>query len=283
MAVDYELYAKKAIKIFVERIFDTSIVEKSITYGDLAKEIDFPTTKGSLLAQNIGKTLSIVGNLLIGAEKKLEAEIPRLQALAVNKGTKVPSCGLEEFVSDYRNFSNDAKKNFLICETERIVDFGRNWLEVLSTLNIPFEPSKEVKIALKNKLYNPFGSEGSPEHRKVKEYIETSHHLLGYIGKSPAIPEYPLRSGDKIDVVFEDKNEIYAYEAKSIRSDLNDIERGIFQCVKYKSVIEAEMKTGLREKKKIICSLVTETKMPAALRKYCETLGIKHYQVKVNK
>ncbi len=282
MEIDYTFYAKEIISEMVSRILDTNLVEKSISYSELANDIKFPEPyQGSLFSGNIGRTLGVVGELLESVKiKDWNQPIPILQSMIISKTTGLPSYGLRAFVPGYDNLPKNEQKAFVIAEHEKILNFGNKWLEVLQALNIKL--SSKVTTSKKQKQYNPFGSEGSPEHRKVKEYIKEKHHLLGYRGKAEAIDEYPLLSGDKIDVVFRDDDTIYAYEAKSIRSSLDDIQRGIFQCVKYKNVIEAETKVGARETKKVICALVIERELPKNLQKYCEQLGIKHYVVKVN-
>ena len=283
MEIDYELYAKKVISEMVSRVLDNNLIEKSISYSDLAEVINFPKPyTGSQFSGNIGRTLGVVGDLLETVKiPNWNKHIPIIQAMIVSKSTKLPSYGLRAFVPGYDNLPKNEQKAFVISEREKILNFGENWLEVLKALNINY--SEKSHHNKKGKLYNPFGSEGSPEHIRVKEYIKEKHHLLGYKGKEEGIEEYPLLSGDKIDVVFRDNDTIYAYEAKSIRSNLDDIERGIFQCVKYKNVIEAETKVGARETKKVICSLVIETELPKKLQEYCQTLGIKYYVVSVNK
>ena len=91
--------------------------------------------------------------------------------------------------------------------------------------------------------YNPWGSEGSPEHRMLRDYIalnpdSISASEFGSTGST----EYPLKSGDSIDVRFENEGSILAVEVKSRRSSNDDIQRGIFQCVKYSAVLEAEQR-----------------------------------------
>ena len=282
MEIDFNKYAKKSIAVLVSRILDESIIDKSITYMDLAKLIKFPEPyTGNYFQSNMGKVLGEVCVLLQDANiPKTLKPVPIIQTLVISKTTGLPSDGIKISVIGYENFSKNIKKNFVMAEHEKIKLYGNNWLKLLKALNI--QVSDDYKIKKKKTMYNPFGSEGSPEHRNVKKYIIEKHYLLGYSGKTEAIEEYPLRSGDKIDVVYQDGNTIYAFEAKSIRSDKDDLERGVFQCVKYKKVIEAEIKVGVRDITKVVCSLVTETKLPPQLQKYCEQLGIKHYLVKVN-
>ncbi len=282
MADNYQMYAKKMIKIFVSRILEDNVNPKYLSYSEIAEMINFPKPyTGHKFGREIGIVLGSVGELL--ASIHLTTSIPIIQTLAVSKETKLPSYGLKAFVPGYDSLSNNEKKAFALREYEKIRLFGENWLDVLKQLNIDYSPSKTKKQKPVHK-YNPFGSEGSPEHINVKNYIKEHHNELGYRGNSEGIDEYPLLSGDKIDVVFRDEQGIYAYEAKSIHSDEDDIQRGIFQCVKYKKILEAQSKVFSDMKlNKIFCALVIETKMPTRLKKICEQLYVTYYEVHVNK
>lgn len=66
--------------------------------------------------------------------------------------------------------------------------------------------------------------------------------VLGITGVSRKETEHPLPSGDIIDVYFETVDSRYAIEVKPSISPEEDITRGIFQCVKYKAVLEAMRK-----------------------------------------
>ena len=66
--------------------------------------------------------------------------------------------------------------------------------------------------------------------------------VLGITGVSRKETEHPLLSGDIIDVYFETAESRYAIEVKPSTSPEDDITRGIFQCVKYKAILEAMRK-----------------------------------------
>ena len=87
------------------------------------------------------------------------------------------------------------------------------------------------------------------------------------------ITEYPLRSGDSIDVVFEDDDSVVAVEVKSERSGNDDIERGLYQCIKYAEVLKAEDSVD-KKNRKIICVLVLADRLPFKLRKVRNILDL---------
>ena len=84
------------------------------------------------------------------------------------------------------------------------------------------------------------GGEGE-DHRRLKEYVAANPSIVGLPSNlSPGTTEAPLPSGDKIDVLFDGQKRLVAVEVKSKISNEVDLARGLFQCVKYRAVMEAE-------------------------------------------
>jgi len=79
----------------------------------------------------------------------------------------------------------------------------------------------------------------SEDHRRLKEYVAGNPRLLGLPANTSGKTEYSLPSGDSVDVHFQAKCECVAAEVKAKRSLEADILRGIFQCIKYRAVMEA--------------------------------------------
>lgn len=80
----------------------------------------------------------------------------------------------------------------------------------------------------------------SDEHRRLKDWASKNPQKLGLAGTMIGTPERGLLSGDRIDVQFTDGTNFVAVEVKSIRSGYDDWQRGIYQCVKYRAVVEAQ-------------------------------------------
>lgn len=85
--------------------------------------------------------------------------------------------------------------------------------------------------------------------------------------------EHKLLSADIIDIVFIDKSTMIGIEVKSRISEPADILRGLFQCVKYKSLIEAEQIVKNREPDSRVI-LVLEGSLPTELIGIKNVLGI---------
>jgi hypothetical protein len=85
--------------------------------------------------------------------------------------------------------------------------------------------------------------------------------------------EYFLPSADEVDILFKAKDLSIGVEVKSIISNTSDILRGLFQCVKYKHLIEAEqiIKDKLPNSRII---LALQNKLPKELILVKNLLGI---------
>lgn len=89
---------------------------------------------------------------------------------------------------------------------------------------------------------------------------------------APAI-EYSFLSSDQIDVLFKYDGEWVGTEVKSINSAESDILRGIFQCLKYRALVEAEQKFK-RQTVSYRVLLVLGGKLPDVLRDLIELLEV---------
>lgn len=273
-------FAKKALSFLINHVKIFREGNKYITYGELARGIDYPLPHtGSFFGKNIGVTLGIMGHLLDDVSiESWHDRIPFLQALIVAQNTKLPSDGLKEFQKNYPSLSKEKKKDFIKLEYKKIFQFGERWFEILKILDtINVEPKKKE---VKKKRYNPFGNEGSPEHRGLRDYIANNPNVLG-LAFEIGVTEYPLKSGDSIDVLFSSKKEIIGVEVKSILSGNDDVERGIFQCIKYREVLKAENIIE-NKKKHVDCILVTESEMDKKNLSYSKKLNVKHFKINYN-
>lgn len=76
-----------------------------------------------------------------------------------------------------------------------------------------------------------------------------------------------------MDVLFQVGDDWHAVEVKSAVSSIPDIVRGLFQCVKYRAVIEAYQATeSLPQSVRTI--LIMENPFPAELEQMQQVLGI---------
>ena len=270
---EHAYWAKKILVFLINHIRKFQGGNKFLTYGAVAKSVGYPAPHvGNLFGSNIGLTLGTMGHMFDGLIIDGE-RVPMLQALVVNSLSKLPSDGLKEFNATYPLLTKEKKKDFVQAEYRKIFEFGERWDEVLNRLGIA-QSKKSVKGAKKpGGLYNPYGSEGSPEHRALRDYIAANPSRIGLSINTVGITEYPLKSGDSIDVVFEDGRSIVAVEVKSERSGNDDIERGLYQCIKYAEILKAEDRVE-KKHRNITCVLVLADSFPFKLKKVRNILGV---------
>lgn len=276
--VDHEMWARRLLSALIKHMREFQGGDKHVTYGQIANEIGYPEPYiGQLFANNIGTTLGVMGHMFEGLVIDGE-RVPLIQSLVVSKGNELPSDGIKEFYSDYPNLTKEKKKNLVNLEYKKIFDFGTRWEKVLAALDIPQPddlPSSENNG--RSGLCNPYGSEGSPEHIALREFVSRNPYVIGLECEGQGLTEYPLKSGDKIDVVFETEDSVTGVEVKSRRSGTDDIERGLYQCIKYSAVLEAEHKVE-KSIAQARCVLVIESTFPNKLRHIRNTLNVEVFQ-----
>ncbi len=203
------------------------------TYGDINKALGYEKFSG------IGHQLYSVQNVIDALSEETGRDIPTLNSLAKNATTMLPSEGFE-FVSEKYNELDDAGKRVFVAGLDSDAVNFPYWDWVLEQLNLKplsFFTEEELKSISSISVHG--GGEGE-EHKKIKEKVYNHPESLGIEGVVKKELEHILPSGDRLDVYFEtDKDEHIAVEIKPSSAPEHDTFRGIFQCVKYQSVMDA--------------------------------------------
>ncbi len=87
--------------------------------------------------------------------------------------------------------------------------------------------------------------------------------------------ESSLDSGDRVDAVYYLADRIVVVEVKSRISNLIDLKRGVFQCIKYRAVKKA---MDVRSDVRVDAFLVTEKKLPGEIAALLKKHKIQHFQ-----
>ena len=117
----------------------------------------------------------------------------------------------------------------------------------------------------------PRGAGESEEHKRLKLWAAKNPVALGLARAMKGEPEWGLLSGDRIDVLFSDGAAFVAVEVKSIVSTDDDFQRGIYQCVKYRAVVEAQERPIPVAVRAI---LLTERDLPEELQTRARALNV---------
>lgn len=266
-----------------------------MTYGALAKNVHIPRSyrHGSAMSIATGSLAGYIGDYCV------DNELPPLNALVVNKRNFLPSIGVTPYlrrygIINYDEMGIDEKQRALSDTLYPLIFQPGIWINLLEVYGIkPKEPKYKIPYKINNQFFRceeiakiippdlPYhGGMGEGEaHRALKMYVvencETIENLrlLG-CSTDNADMEHLLPSMDRPDILFQNGNLNVACEIKSWRSDEADLYRGIFQCVKYKALLNAmdvvfEARTTVSE-----CILVIQRKLPENLQQMANCLRI---------
>jgi hypothetical protein len=244
---------------------------RPVTYSDLAEEL------GMQNARNLNYPLGSIGTTLMNLSKVWKETIPPIQCLVVNKNTGLPGEGIAWFLHDWGDFAalpQRQKKEIVAAEHSLIFAYPR-WADVLKFLSLhPIKQDFSNVVRKASEPMPPRGSGESDRHRALKAFVAQNPTLIGLPKRTPVgRNEVAIASGDCLDVSFHLGAEWIAAEVKTTLSDISDVVRGLFQCVKYRAVMEAvQAADGCARNARVI--LVLEGKLAHDLVPLRNTLGV---------
>lgn len=260
----YQVRAREALPLLIRQ----AEVEQTIFYSDLANELDMPNPR------NLDYVLGFIGEALVKLSDKWKISVPPIQSIVINKSTGLPGKGFYNIFPEarkYKHLSNKEKKDVVKQYLRDVFDFNQ-WDRVLNEFGLaPFQ--KDFSIT-NSRVFGYGGGGESKEHKEFKEFVSKNPQLIGFpIRISPGKIEFELPSTDAVDILFANGSELIGVEVKSRISDRNDIIRGIFQCIKYKALIEA-MQIVKQKKPNAKTILVLENELPNELISLKNILGV---------
>jgi hypothetical protein len=245
------------------------------TYGDLIHAINKKVFSG------IGHTLYEVQNVLNKLSEISGRKIPTLNSLVKNKDTHLPSEGFEYVIPNYKE-RDDSEKKILVNGLDNEAMMFEHWNWVLSELGLlPYKPLTKSELSEVANVHGGFGGGEGEEHKNLKEYVLNNPKSIGLSDVEDAQSEYLLPSADRLDVFFRlTDNTHVAVEVKPSTSDDSDINRGIFQCVKYRAVMKAwRLAEGADYDVKVV--FVTARELSDVQTRLVSMLSIEHKLLKI--
>lgn len=269
----YQARARQALPLLVRQ----AQAGTPIYYSDLAHELRIPNPR------NLNSVLGSIGTAIEGLSKKWKEKIPPIQCLVVNKTTGLPGEGIGWFITkkeDFRKLPRRQQRSLVEAELQKVFTYPK-WNAVLRELELQPIHSDFSRLITQVAAFREGGE--SDAHKRLKLYVSAHPESVGLdrnVGKGEV--EYLLPSGDTVDVLFQHKGEWIAVEVKASLSDRLDVARGLFQCVKYRAVIEAVQATrSLDQNARAL--LVLEGALPAELIPVKNTLGVEVVEAVVPK
>ena len=258
----YQVRARQAFPILVRQ----ARANQPMRYEDMALELGMPNPR------NLNYVLGTIGNALKDLSRQWNIQIPPIEYLVVNKKTGIPGEKTGFFLEDPETFkrSNLKQRRLIIQRTTTDISNFEQWDEVLGHFGLFPVDSTPIRIKTETGRYPVGGTGESNEHRMLKEYISRNPGIVELSNSSVTTHvEYEFPSADTIDVLFQQKSVWTGIEVKSRRSAPEDIVRGLFQCIKYRALIEAtQVSESLSPNARVV--LLLEDPFPS------ELLWLKH-------
>jgi hypothetical protein len=261
----YQVRARAALPMLVQ----LAHAGRDITYGKLAEPL------GMKNPRTLNYPLGCIGQAIESLSKKWGESIPVIQCLVVNQGTGLPGEGVGWFVRDKGEFASLPlrKQRAIIRGIHAEVFAYPRWHDVLRALGL--EPVRSDFSESLQAAANYRGGGESEQHKALKRYVATHPAIVGVpVRAAPGEQEFPIPSGDTIDVFFHHGGVRTAVEVKSRISPEADIVRGLFQCVKYRAVLEAQVNVDGAHDDIVNVVLALEGALPQRLEELRRVLGV---------
>jgi len=276
--VDADAYAAKALPVLVHHVLqqrDNLLVP--MTYQQLAERIGRRNKHGEPWARGLGHILGKVTQLVEEAWCDDHEKPPYLTTIVVLKSSHddgLPDDGVKIYWPDYEHLTKAERRTKVLQEYERILHFGSGWNDVLQRLGLT--PIASSDLGDKGTTGGWGGGE-SDAHKAMEEFVASHPELFGADASFTTLQEYPLRSGDAIDVFFKSAKVWVGVEVKSKVSDglLSDYQRGVYQVVKYTAVLKAQaMVDHPHDCPSVKVLLALESGMPRQFALEAKSLGV---------
>lgn len=263
----YQQRALRALPILVRQAW----AGRPIFYGEIAQELGMPNPR------NMNYVLGSVGTSLQILSAKWNERIPPLQVLAINVSAGLPGEGFAEFADDPEAFKRAPlyqRRRTIEALTAQVRAYPR-WRDVMSEFGAQALPGPRLDVLLPISERIRLGGQGeSQDHRDFKLLVSEHPEFVDVAGLTiPVSVEYCFPSSDTVDVLFTTRAALVAVEVKSRLSPEADVLRGIFQCVKYRALLDAVVAVEQREVA-TRAVLALQGALPELLRVIATTLGV---------
>ena len=241
-----------------------------VTYGQAKRRLETEAGFSTIFSAHMG----VPAGELMYRIQDIVPDCPLLNILLVQQGDKMPSEGAGPFMADYLADPRLADPKFRSQDPQtwrsasdritRDVYAFHDWDGVYEdTFGEPLPLPSLPQGSERDGIRHTRRGEG-PRHRALRLWVLNNP---GAIGRSYArfrtATEVVLDSADRVDVVYYGPDLTVAIEVKSSDSDESDLRRGIFQCIKYRAVMQA---MDIRSNAPIVAILVTQIPLPGDLK-----------------
>lgn len=212
--------------------------QRPLTYGAMATEVGMTHHRP---VQRAAGHIAYALEEIAGMRGWRRRPPPKLQSLIINKATGLPGHGVNGFMShQYQQARTKQQRAAALLTAHAEIYAYPYWSDVMQLLGVETSLPKLQELTREATDARGRGGEG-PDHKALKEYVAANPTVVGLpAAHACGAQEHRLPSGDQIDVLFEGAAGALAVEVKSYTSGRDDIARGVYQCVKYRAVLEAQ-------------------------------------------
>lgn len=272
----------------------------SITYGGLKRLLESEAGFSPIFPTRIGW----VAGALMETIHAVEPDAPLINALVVSQADDMPSRGAGEFMAarfgDRRLAAPNYKKLHPVSWERQFnraasevygysaEDWARLYRQVFGEA-LPVASIAEDRKTLRRGNEDDFGSgkfkygaggEGEA-HRALRLWVlENPRAIRPSFADARTETEFGLDSGDRVDVAYHLPDRSVMLEVKSRISNIVDLHRGVFQCVKYRAVKQA---MDVRSDPLVEAFLITEGKIPGEIKALLKRHDIRHFQAPLDR
>lgn len=257
-----------------------------ITYSELADRLESEYGFAQPFRKTFyGSPVGLVGYVLQTLGDEWGTTLPPLNVIVVGKTSRQPGSGADPLLEDYFNAVGRSftprQRRVLVDEAQRAVfDYGHRWKDVAEALWVrvwtPSAGRSTETDILKLPKRGGVGARESLEHISLKVWAKAHPAFFQRHGRfAPGENEYPLSSGDVVDVHFTNRRQRLAVEVKPSHASPDELKRGVFQVVKYRAVMRAEQR-ALCQVPNAQAVLLTTTRPDAELWALLRRLEVEH-------
>ncbi|MBX8813205.1 hypothetical protein KHQ08_02385 [Pseudochrobactrum algeriensis] len=238
-------------RLLLPVVIKSALDGDTIQYGEFNKflrEKNKPTVLPIAFRNVAGK----IGDICEILSAELKIDIPLLNAIIVNKDSGLPSHGVDGYLKrsqgknkkQIENLHQKDRDSYALEEINSVFSF-EEWRYIAKYLQIEISNKDEASrdrgqpLDLVDQKPCPHNPE-SDEHKKLKKWVSTHPEVIssfGFFEKGEL--EYILSSGDRVDIIFKNETSLLAVEVKARNASKAEMERGLFQCIKYRAVLRA--------------------------------------------
>jgi hypothetical protein len=228
-------------------LLEAALKHETISYTELANVLKVRFQQPVKFRKQLyGQPLGKIGYALQELGRRWRTEIPPLTALVVRQDTQQPGYGAEYFVEQYLSrISSSAERvqadpSFVF---DQIYNFSE-WRRIADHFQVRLLTSARKSrvrppIQLPKIVSSPYGIESSA-HIELKTWAANNPRFFALFGDfKRGKNEQVIQSGDRLDVLFANEETCLAIEVKASNANIDEVTRGVFQCVKYRAVLQA--------------------------------------------